>query len=48
MTQTLSEQITAASTAYVDCGDGEPLVLIHGVGLNRHVWQPIIIRWTHC
>jgi len=31
---------TATGTAYVDCGGGEPLVLIHGVGLNRQVWQP--------
>lgn len=30
----------ATGTAYVDCGGGEPLVLIHGVGLNRQVWQP--------
>jgi pimeloyl-ACP methyl ester carboxylesterase len=38
--KTLTENNTAAGTAYVDCGNGEPLVLIHGVGLNRHVWQP--------
>lgn len=38
--KTLTEHKTPAGTAYVDCGDGEPLVLIHGVGLNRRVWQP--------
>ena len=38
--KTLTEHKTPAGTAYIDCGDGEPLVLIHGVGLNRHVWQP--------
>jgi len=36
----LTEHNTAAGTAYVDCGGDEPLVLIHGVGLNRLVWQP--------
>ena len=40
MLKSLTEHSTAGGTAYVDCGDGEPLVLIHGVGLNRHVWQP--------
>jgi len=38
--KSLTEHNTAGGTAYIDCGDGEPLVLIHGVGLNRHVWQP--------
>ncbi len=36
----LTEHNTAAGTAYVDRGGDEPLVLIHGVGLNRRVWQP--------
>lgn len=36
----LTEQSTNAGTAFVDCGAGEPLVLIHGVGLNKQVWQP--------
>ena len=40
MLQSLTERKTAAGTAYLDCGTGEPLVLIHGVGLNKQVWQP--------
>ena len=38
--KSLTEQSTSAGTAFVDCGAGEPLVLIHGVGLNKQVWQP--------
>jgi len=38
--KSLTEQSTNAGTAFVDCGEGEPLVLIHGVGLNKQVWQP--------
>jgi pimeloyl-ACP methyl ester carboxylesterase len=38
--KSLTEQSTNAGTAFVDCGAGEPLVLIHGVGLNKQVWQP--------
>ncbi len=40
MLQSLTERKTAAGTAYLDYGNGEPLVLIHGVGLNKQVWQP--------
>ncbi len=40
--KSLSEHKTAAGTSYVDCGSGEALVLIHGVGLNKQVWQPQI------
>jgi len=40
MMKSLTEHQTAAGTAYLDCGNGEPLVLIHGVGLNKQVWQP--------
>lgn len=29
-------------TAWCEAGDGEPLVLIHGVGMNRVVWTPQI------
>ena len=35
-----TEHKTPAGTAYVEAGAGEPLVLIHGVGLNRQVWEP--------
>ena len=38
--KSLTEHNTAAGTSYVDWGGGEPLVLIHGVGLNWQVWQP--------
>jgi pimeloyl-ACP methyl ester carboxylesterase len=40
MVKSLTEHKTAVGTAYLDCGKGEPLVLIHGVGLNKQVWQP--------
>jgi len=40
MFKSLTEHKTAVGTAYLDCGNGEPLVLIHGVGLNKQVWQP--------
>jgi pimeloyl-ACP methyl ester carboxylesterase len=40
MLKSLTEKKTEAGTAYVDYGDGEALVLIHGVGLNKQVWQP--------
>ncbi len=33
------ERITAQGTAYFESGQGEPLVLIHGVGLNKQVWE---------
>ena len=39
MLNALTENKTPAGTAYVDIGDGESLVLIHGVGLNKAVWQ---------
>ena len=42
MLNALTEKKTADGTAYFDCGDGEALVLIHGVGLNKQVWQPQI------
>jgi len=42
MLNTFTEHKTAAGTAFVEAGSGEPLVLIHGVGLNKEVWQPQI------
>jgi pimeloyl-ACP methyl ester carboxylesterase len=32
----------AGSTSYVRAGHGEPLVLIHGVGMNASIWTPQI------
>jgi pimeloyl-ACP methyl ester carboxylesterase len=32
---------TAASLAYSRTGVGAPLVLLHPLGANRHVWQPL-------
>lgn len=40
MPTNLTEYITDQGTAYVESGRGEPLVLIHGVGLNKQVWEP--------
>ena len=37
---TAEEQKTDDGTAYFEAGSGTPLVLIHGVGLNKQVWQP--------
>lgn len=33
---------TADGTTYVEAGSGEPLVLIHGVGMRLEAWQPQI------
>lgn len=35
-------QFTAAGAAYVERGQGEPLVLIHGVGMRLEAWWPQI------
>lgn len=32
----------AAGLAYDRRGEGEPLVLLHGTGGSRHVWEPVI------
>ncbi len=31
---------TRSGAAYHECGSGEPLILLHGVGLRAEVWQP--------
>jgi (E)-2-((N-methylformamido)methylene)succinate hydrolase len=33
---------TTHGTAYVDAGEGEPVVLVHGVGLRLEAWAPQI------
>jgi len=37
---TAEEQKTPDGTAFIEAGSGAPLILIHGVGLNKQVWQP--------
>jgi (E)-2-((N-methylformamido)methylene)succinate hydrolase len=32
----------AGATSYIRSGAGEPLLLIHGVGMNATIWQPQI------
>lgn len=44
---TLTEHKTPAGTAYIEAGTGEPLVLIHGVGLNKQVWQPQLDEFSN-
>jgi (E)-2-((N-methylformamido)methylene)succinate hydrolase len=39
---TLPRSSTRAGVAYVDAGEGEPVVLVHGVGLRLEAWQPQI------
>ena len=47
MSQLLSERKTPAGTAYIEAGTGESLVLIHGVGLNKQVWQPQLDEFSN-
>ncbi len=44
---TLTEHKTPAGSAYVEAGTGEPLVLIHGVGLNKQVWGPQLDEFSN-
>lgn len=37
MIQPVAER-TPAGTSYLDVGQGQPVVLIHGVGLNKEMW----------
>jgi pimeloyl-ACP methyl ester carboxylesterase len=32
----------ASPLAYTRCGSGEPLVLLHGLGLSRQAWTPVV------
>ena len=47
MLTNLPEQKTTKDTAYVESGRGEPLVLIHGVGLHKQVWEPQIAAFSN-
>ena len=31
-------------TAFIEAGEGEPILFIHGVGLNAEAWAPF--RWA--
>lgn len=33
-------------TSFIEAGNGEPLLLIHGVGMNADVWQPQIAAFA--
>jgi pimeloyl-ACP methyl ester carboxylesterase len=35
---------TLAGLSYERAGDGQPMVLLHGAGHRRQMWQPIIDR----
>lgn len=38
----LPRKTTARGTAYFEAGDGETLILIHGVGMRLEAWAPQI------
>lgn len=38
-----SAQLTPAGTSYLSIGSGHPVVLIHGVGLNKEMWGGQIV-----
>jgi (E)-2-((N-methylformamido)methylene)succinate hydrolase len=40
--RTLRRSSTLHGAAYVDAGEGEPVVLVHGVGLRLEAWAPQI------
>ena len=44
--ETLPRKITAGGTAYHETGTGEPLVLIHGVGMRLEAWLPQIAAFS--
>ncbi|MGW6728019.1 alpha/beta fold hydrolase [Nocardia sp. NPDC055029] len=37
-----SEYEAASGIAYTRIGEGEPLLLIHGIGSNRHAWDSVL------
>ncbi|WP_337271012.1 alpha/beta fold hydrolase [Oryzifoliimicrobium ureilyticus] len=42
MAPTLPRKTTASGAAYFEAGEGEDLILIHGVGMRLEAWQPQI------
>lgn len=44
--EALPRKITAGGTAYHEVGTGEPLVLIHGVGMRLEAWAPQIAQFS--
>ena len=47
MLMNLVEHKTSKGTAFIESGSGEPLVLIHGVGLRKQVWEPQIAAFAN-
>ncbi|GAC1046106.1 alpha/beta hydrolase [Rhizobium sp. No.120] len=45
-TEGLFRKHTASGTAYHEVGEGEPLVLIHGVGMRLEAWSPQITGFS--
>jgi len=39
---TLPRYKTASGAAWAECGSGQPLLLLHGVGMRAEAWQPQI------
>jgi len=39
----LTAELTPAGTSYLATGQGQPVVLIHGVGLNKEMWGGQIV-----
>lgn len=39
----LNAELTPAGTSYLATGQGQPVVLIHGVGLNKEMWGGQIV-----
>lgn len=44
--EAMPRKITAGGTAYHEAGTGEPLVLIHGVGMRLEAWAPQIAAFS--
>ncbi|CAM5501472.1 alpha/beta fold hydrolase [Frigidibacter mobilis] len=43
---TAKRRLTRRGTAYVQLGQGEPLVLVHGVGMRLEAWAPQIVHFA--